>query len=154
MQYAHMSHGLPQAEQPAYSPHVEFNAPNPRKRTHSVAEGPQQYMQGQDQLQEYPRGSTHIPNMTYPSASNAVMQTSVYDLPGQTGGAISGLNQGDLEGLVASCLLVSRGADKNPDILVGSTQPFPYSQNRIMNCSLSLNALHPAFAKHFRRLCH
>ncbi|KAL9639143.1 MAG: hypothetical protein Q9164_001108 [Protoblastenia rupestris] len=98
MQYAPMSHGLPQAEQPTYSPHVEFNAPNPRKRTHSVAEGPQQYIQGQDQLQEYSRGSTHIPNMTYPSASNAVMQAPVYDLPGQTGGAVSGLNQGDLEG--------------------------------------------------------
>ena len=91
-----MSQGLSNIDAQPYTPHGDYDPSNQRKRTHSIAEAPQNYMQAQDQLHEYARIPTM--NVSYPNIHAAVLQAPVYDLPAQTGGAVSGLALATLDG--------------------------------------------------------
>ncbi|KAL9126754.1 MAG: hypothetical protein Q9217_004244 [Psora testacea] len=95
--YTPITNGLPLAEQQAYASHMNFDSPNQRKRTHSMVDGSQSYMQGEDQLQEFARGSAQTPDMVYSGANNALLQAPIYDLPSLTRGAVTGLSPDDLE---------------------------------------------------------
>ena len=65
-----------------------------------MTDGPQTYLQGQDQVPEYARGSAHVTNVAFPGTNKTVIQAPVYDLPRHTRGAVTGLGPGDLEGSV------------------------------------------------------
>ena len=95
-----MSQGLPNTDPQAYSPHLDFETTNQRKRTHSMAEAPQNYMHAQDQLHEYAR--VPAPNVSFHSPNATVLHAPIYDLPAQTGGAVSGLALATLDGYFQS----------------------------------------------------
>ena len=93
MQYA-MSQSLLNSEAQNHSPHVEFNTPNQRKRTHSMAEA--SYLSGADQLQELSRGPAPTPNMSATAA-----HAPVHVLPEHTRASVPGLDSDVLDGCVS-----------------------------------------------------
>ena len=61
-----------------FSPQVEYQTPNHRKRTHSAAEGQIYGMSASDQLQEYARANAAASNIGYSGANSVVVQAPIH----------------------------------------------------------------------------
>ena len=93
------NHGLPTTSSQTYPTTTDQNAQqNQRKRTHSVAELPPNYMHAHDQLQEYTRLSNYDAGSSI--SSQPILQAPIYPSPAQNGGGIPGLHSATLDGYV------------------------------------------------------
>lgn len=110
-----MSQSLLNSEAQNQSPHVDFNTPNQRKRTHSMAET--SYLSGPDQLQELSRGSAPTPNM-----SAAAAHAPVHALPEHARDSVQGLEPDILDGCVKIYTYIPRL--HTLDTMTTSTQLF------------------------------
>lgn len=96
-QHSPLGHSQPNADPRTYTPHMDFNTPNQRKRTHSMAaDSPQHYVQAQEQYAG--RAQAHIAQAGPTDSGNYVAQAPVYDLPAHTGQTVAGLPSAVLNG--------------------------------------------------------
>lgn len=86
--YTHAAGGMPMADFNAYSPSNEFMGSEPRKRTHSMADGSQGFGSAAEQLQTYAKGYT--PNMSS-TAPEGPFFRGAFDPSQSMGGDISSL---------------------------------------------------------------
>ena len=91
-----MTYPIANAEEQPYSPQLDFQTPNQRKRTHSMADAPVYGISAQEQLQEYARGQAPTPNMAYPAAT--MYQAPVHGLPMPSGDDVKGIPPAILDG--------------------------------------------------------
>lgn len=102
MQFSTPNHGLT-SQDDAFSPQPEFMGPNAKKRTHSVAEGSQEYLLGQEQLQAFTRGYSSTSNSDFiregiASRGGGPSQYRTFDHAQNLSGDMSGLDEVTLKG--------------------------------------------------------
>ena len=84
-QSSNLSYSLPNTDGQGYSP--EFQTPNQRKRTHSMAD---EGVFRVDQLREYAAGTEPTPNMANTGTGSALLQAPVHGLPMHDGDILQG----------------------------------------------------------------